>query len=156
DHGLNAPHLQGGPTRTSRALAIVHGAIFDAINTIDGSYTPWFVHDVHASSGASIDAAAAQAAHDTLVALYPYQRATFDQALAEDLSRAGSGGIKQGAKVGQAVAAEILAARAHDGSDVNNTYTPGNLPGQWRPDPLHPNQTALGPDWGQVTTFGVS
>src|SRR5262245_52035717 len=40
DHGLGAPHLHGGPTRASRALAIVHAAIYDAVNTIDGSYTP--------------------------------------------------------------------------------------------------------------------
>src|SRR5207245_11042878 len=72
DHGLNAPRLQFGPTRVGRVMAIVQGAIFDAVNAIDRSYTPYLVSDVHASRGASIEAAAAQAGHDTLAALYPY------------------------------------------------------------------------------------
>src|SRR4051812_34115448 len=84
DHGIGAPHLQAGPTGASRALAIIHAAIFDAVNAIDKTYTPYLVNDVHASSGASIEAAAAQAGHDTLVSLYPYLKSTFDQALASD------------------------------------------------------------------------
>src|SRR4051812_8319505 len=80
DHGIGAPHLQAGPTGASRALAIVHSAIYDAVNAIDGSYTPYLVTDVKASSGASIEAAAAQAGHDTLVALYPYLKPMFDTA----------------------------------------------------------------------------
>src|SRR5690242_14543857 len=64
DHGIGAPNLQVGPTRTARAMAIESAAVFDAVNTIDGSYAPYLVKDVKASKGASIDAAAAQAAHD--------------------------------------------------------------------------------------------
>src|SRR5882672_9259428 len=75
---------QFGPGRTSRALAIVHIAIFDAVNAIAGgcrSYTGL----PPASPGASMDAAVAQAAHDALVALFPSQTASFDARLAEDL-----------------------------------------------------------------------
>src|SRR5438477_11060733 len=59
DHGVNAPHIQGGPTRTARAMGIESAAVFDAANTIDGSYTPYLVKDVKASKGASIEAAIA-------------------------------------------------------------------------------------------------
>src|SRR5438105_11520369 len=43
DHGLNAPRLQFGPTRVGRVMAIVQAAIFDAVNAIDRSYTPYLV-----------------------------------------------------------------------------------------------------------------
>src|SRR5258708_36131040 len=82
DHAIGAPGLQFGPTRTARALAIESIAVFDAVNAIDGSYTSYQVTDVKASKGASIEAAAAQAAHDTLASLYPYLSGMFDQALA--------------------------------------------------------------------------
>src|SRR5689334_4157589 len=62
--GTGAPADQAGPTRGSRALAIVQAAIFDAVNSIDGSHTPYLIR-VKASRGASIEAAAARAAHDT-------------------------------------------------------------------------------------------
>ena len=61
----------------SRNMALVHVAMFDAVNAIDRSYEPYDA-DVHASRGASPEAAAAQAAHDTLVALYPSRQAIFD------------------------------------------------------------------------------
>ena len=112
DHGVGAPHLQAGPGPSSRALAIVQGAIFDAVNAIAKKYTPWLVSDVRAVPGASTEAAAAQAGHDTLVSLYPYLSSMFDQALANNLKHAAPGAAKLGAKVGQAVAAEVLAARA--------------------------------------------
>src|SRR5438552_1540642 len=155
DHGIGAPHLQGGPTATSRALAIVHGAIYDAVNAIDRSYTPWLVTDVKPLKGSSIEAAAAQAAHDTLLSLYPYLQSMFDSALAADLSTIGPKPRANGVAVGQAVASEILAARANDGSSGPMNFTPSDQPGQWRPDPLHPTQMALGPQWGQVAPFGM-
>src|SRR5256714_3303939 len=77
---------QLGPGRSSRAMAIVHIAIFDAINAILGGYQSYtgiesVPHPV------LIRAAVAQAAHDTLVSLYPSQKASFDQELADDLLR---------------------------------------------------------------------
>ena len=54
----------------SRNLALVHTAMFDAVNAIDRSYEP-YAADVHASRGASQVAAASQAARDTMAALYP-------------------------------------------------------------------------------------
>src|SRR5213595_3277509 len=100
--GVAAPADQGGPARASRALAIVQAAVYDAVNTIDGSYTPYLVTDVKPPKGASIEAAAAQAGHDTLVSLYPYLQSMFDSALAADLAHIPSAKAKAGVAVGTA------------------------------------------------------
>src|SRR5262249_42002746 len=68
------PNDQAGPTRSSRALAIEHAAMFDAWNSINSRYTPYLTMAPNADN-ASDEAAVAQAAHDTLVALYPHQQA---------------------------------------------------------------------------------
>jgi hypothetical protein len=160
DHALTAPGIQFGPTRTSRALAIESIAVYDSVNAITRSGTPFLVTDVHASAGASIEAAAAQAAHDTLSALYPYLKATmFDPTLAADLAGIAPGRAQQGIAVGKAVAQEVLAWRANDKSQIDAVDQPINyvyrdLPGQWRADPIHP-MPPLTPDWGQVTPFAV-
>src|SRR5262249_16412420 len=87
DHGLPAPGAPGdrvgeqfGPTRAGRALAIVHVAIFDAVNAIDRSYTSYLPTPAPPSS-TSMDAAIAQSAHDAIVALWPHQAASVDQEL---------------------------------------------------------------------------
>src|SRR5262249_31438712 len=129
--------LAGQPPRVplARNLALVHVAVFDAVNAIDRSYEPYAAH-VHASHGASPEAAAAKAAHDTLAALYPAQSATFDAALAQDLQGIPPGRARQGVAVGKEVARQILALRADDGSAAIMTYTPPNTdPGQWQPTP---------------------
>ncbi len=166
DYAIGAPGLQFGPTRTSRVLAIESIAVFDAVNAIDRSCAPFLVTDVHASAGASIEAAAAQAAYDTLSALYPHslypdlKPSLLDPTLAADLARIAPGPARQGIAVGHAVAQEVLADRANDGSQIDavgqpNTYVYGDLPGQWRADPLHSDFEPLTPDWGKVTPFAV-
>jgi hypothetical protein len=155
DHGADAPQLQFGPTRASRALAIESAAVFDAVNSIDRSYTPYLVQ-VDAPPDASIEAAAAYAAHDTLVALYPYQQDSFDVDLARSLVGIPDGPLAEGQVVGQYCAQAILAARANDGSDATMDYQYGQYPGQWRADPVNPNPPApLGPLWGYVTPFAI-
>src|SRR5437867_5779813 len=84
DYAVGAIPDQEGPTRTSRALAIVHAAIYDAVNAVDGSFTP-YLFTGRAQPGTSLEAAAAQAGHDTLVSLFPHQQATFNAALAGSL-----------------------------------------------------------------------
>src|SRR5688572_26485826 len=119
----------------ARNMALVHVAMFDAVNAIDRSYEPYFA-DVHASRGASKEAAAAQAAHDTLAALYPSWQAIFDAALAEDLAGIPRGQARQGIAIGQEVAQQILTLRSDDGSSAIVSYTPpNNDPGQWQPTP---------------------
>jgi hypothetical protein len=153
DSFLGASAKQAGPTRASRALGIVQAAVFDAVNSIDRSYDPYLV-EVNAPRDASITAAAAQAAHDTLVSLFPDYQPTLDARLAANLAGVGSVVSRvEGELVGHITAAAILAVRSHDGSEVAMPYTPGTQPGQWQPDPLHPNQQALGSLWGSVTPF---
>src|SRR6478609_7556301 len=79
----------------SRALAITQAAVYDSVVAIDRSFEPYHAH-VHASRGASLEAAAAQAAHDTLAALFPGQAGTFDSALADDLVGIPPGRARQG------------------------------------------------------------
>ncbi len=155
DSYLGANARQAGPDRGSRALAIVQGAVYDAVNSIDGSYDPYLIK-VKAIKGASIDAAVAQAAHDALVSLYPDFQPQLDEKLAADLAEIGNSSARDaGVQVGQTVAAAILTARANDGSDLPMHYDLNPKLGAWRPDPLHPNQMPVGPEWGSVTPFAI-
>jgi hypothetical protein len=118
----------------SRDAAIVHAAVYDAVNTIDQSYTPLFA-DVQAPRGASLEAAAAQAAHDALAELFPPQQGMFDAALAADLAAIPPGRARLGVAVGHEAARQILAWRSTDGSvpDPNAPpYVPGTDPGDWQ------------------------
>src|SRR5947209_9742939 len=89
---------KSNPLVASRALAITQAAVYDAVNAIDRSFASYFAH-VHASAGASLNAAAAQAAHDTLAALFPSQAGTFDTALTADLVGIPPGLARQGIEV---------------------------------------------------------
>lgn len=155
DLAIGHPPEQGGPTRGARALAIVQAAVYDSVNSIDQSYQP-YKFKVAAAPGASIDAAAAQAAHDTLVALFPSFKTRLDGLLATDLALLPSGPAAAGVNVGKSVAAQMLALRANDHSNDPMPYTPTNLPGHWSSDPLHPGQQALTPGWGNVTPFTMN
>jgi hypothetical protein len=149
---------QLGPGRASRAMAIVHIAIFDAVNAIEGGYKS-YTGLRSARNGTSVDAAIAQAAHDTLVSLYPSQTADFDEALAEDLGHIRGGRSKtDGIALGQQSAAAILALRAADHSQhaearIGINFFPGNGAGKWRQDPISLIPLALGAHWGEVTPF---
>src|SRR5205823_6953484 len=107
-----------------------------------------------APSGARPDAAAAQAGHDTLVALYPKWKAAHHQQLASQLAAVPDGaGKQQGIQVGQAVAARLITIRANDGSAATPPpFVPGNQPGNYRLTP--PKFVApVFTNWGNVTPF---
>src|SRR5439155_20877690 len=108
---------QLGPRRASRAIAIVHIAMFDTMNAVVGEYQSYT--GLRAPVGAlSMQAAISQAAHDTLTALFSAQKASFDAFLAEDLSEIKNEREKaSGIDLGQRAAASILALRANDGSE---------------------------------------
>lgn len=143
------------PPKAARVLAMVHVAMFDAVNLIDGGCEPYLELDFGAPRGASLEAAAAAAAHAVLVAAYPGQAATFDGALEASLTALPDGRAKDdGVAVGQAVGAAILAERADDGAATAVTYTPGTEPGDWRPTPPAFAPAAL-PQWPNVKPFCV-
>ncbi len=124
------------PERGLIRLAMVHIAIYDAVNAIDGY--PFQAYGVHPTviSPASADAAVAAAAHDILVALFPAQQAALDAKYAASLSTIADGPAKSnGIAVGQQTAAGILTLRANDGRDAVVSYSPGSGPGVWAPTP---------------------
>lgn len=151
---------QFGPCRASRAMAIVHIAIFDAVNAIAGGYHGYT--DLPAADpDTSMDAAVAQAAHDTLVVLFPSQQASMDALLAEDLDQLQDQGYQEkerGIDLGRRAAVEILALRADDGSDYaeprwDQGYYTGNQAGVWREDPIGQQPIALGAYWYKCKPF---
>jgi len=120
---------------TVRPYALMHLAVFEALNSIDAVYLP-YADRVDAAPGASRQAAAAQAAHDVLAALYPAQRATFNAALEATLSRVSGEAGRDGARIGAAAASAILKLREADGwTRVPPPFLLPNLPGYWRPTP---------------------
>ena len=149
---------QLGPTRASRAMAIVHIAIFDSVNAILGGYQS-YTGIQNVKPPVSLDAAVAQAAHDTLAALYPSQAPAFDSLLADDLAKISNKNERaNGVSLGQSAAAAILALRANDGSQVPEPhfgvdYFPNQMPGYWRQDPISLIPVALGAHWGDCKTF---
>jgi len=130
----------------SRGMAMVEGAVYDAVNAIDGSYRPYLLdlHAVGAQPWFSKDAAAATAAHDVLVAIAPAQTAALDAALATTLATSKDHFEAEGAAVGAAAAAAMLAFRMHDGflAPFDFSLVIGPDPGDWRPV----TPTALDPD----------
>jgi hypothetical protein len=150
---------QLGPGRASRAMAIVHIAIHDAVNSILGGYES-YSRVPRARPGASVDAAIAHAAHDTLVSVFPSQKPLFDDLLGQDLARiqAGAQALERGAEAGRRAAAAIVALRQGDGSDhgepsMGGDYVPDPAPGVWRQDPIGQAPIALGAYWGKVKPF---
>jgi len=161
---LGDPRVFGeqlGPGRSARAMAVVHIAIFDAINAIQGRYSTYTgiprVHD-----DTSVDSAIAQAAHDTLVVMFPSQQAAFDQQLVEDLADIPDSPAKtRGITLGSGAAAAILEMRSNDGSahaepvlvQDGGDWITSNNPGRWRQDPISLIRLALGGHWGEVEPF---
>jgi hypothetical protein len=149
---------QLGPGRAARAMAIVHIAIFDVFNALYPRYESYTrVRATHWP--VSLNAAVAQAAHDTLVALFPSQTAAMNGYLTEDLNRVHNWLERQnGIELGRRVAARILAMRNQDGSEipeplVGSEWPTSDLPGHWRQDPISLIPLALGAHWGACRPF---
>ena len=123
-------------------MAMVHGAIYDAVNAIDGGHQPFLPDLQPASPSASVDAAVATAGHDVLVGLVtdpPLPEAVvtrLDGLYEEALAAIPDGADKtDGIAAGAAAAAAMLAARADDGRYVPFSHPVGDQPGEWRPTP---------------------
>ena len=111
------------PPIASRSLAIVHVAIYDAVNGIARTHEPYLVPSA-VSASASRVAAASAAAHQTLVSLFPSHTSTFNGLHATILAGIPNGPQKtNGITWGEFVATQILAARANDGSNADCSAT---------------------------------
>jgi hypothetical protein len=136
------------PFAGTRVMAIMHTAMFDAINSIEGRYTP-YKFKVAAPAGSSSAAAGAAAAHATLVALFPEQKAALDAAYAATLAQVPDGARRTaGIAVGEEVAAKVLAWRASDGANAPNTYRPVTTPGAYITTTL-----PVGTQWVSMTPW---
>lgn len=149
-----------GPGRSSRAMAIVHIAMFDALAAIHGGYKTYTgLTRIGNSTTISAEAAVVQAAHDTLIAMFPSQQASFAHELQVSMDQIPAGPVRMhGRMVGANAAKKILEARSHDGSDyaeprMGKEYTPSDQPGDWRADPISGSEVALGAKWGAVQPF---
>ncbi len=142
------------PPEASRTLAIVHSAILDAVNAIDG--TPGRYVSLPAQPSTSALAAVASAAHRVLSHEFPAQQSALDAKLAQSLGQVPTGqGKTNGIALGRAIADAILALREHDGYDAFKEYFGGTNPGQWQATaPMY--DVALLPQWGDIKTFVVS
>jgi hypothetical protein len=145
----------GGTVVESRTLAIVHIAMHDALNSIRPRYHT-YAYGARNSNKASLDAALAAAAHDTLVARVVAAKVPgVEAAYAEALARIPDGQDKDdGIAAGRAAAAAILALRAADPPFDFGPYTPGPNPGDYQ---FTPGFTfAAGTKWGDQPLFSTS
>ena len=140
------------PPVHARVMAAMHGAIYDAINSIEPRYET-YRFPVEAPAGASKDAAVAAAAYSVLAALVPSQKATLDSALAQTLAKISDERSKaDGILVGKTVAEGMLAWRAKDNFDVKAVDNPGTGAGVWQRTPPGFAPGVL-PQMGGVTPF---
>jgi hypothetical protein len=124
------------PPDGARTMAMVHVAMFDALDAIDRRYRPVAFH-ARAPASASGEAAAALAAFTVLAALFPDQRPALEEARSESLAAIPEGEPKAaGIAVGEAAAAACLEARAGDGAGLPERYRPRTLPGVYVPTAL--------------------
>jgi len=130
DVAVQGPNVQG------RSFAMVHGAIYDAVNAIAGKpYQPYLVAP-RASGTESMDAAVAASAYRVLLWLFPAQQAALQAQYDQYLAGIPDGTSKQaGIAIGDQAAAAMIAARQNDGAFGPQTWVVGTQPGQWRPTP---------------------
>ncbi|HEY6402050.1 MAG TPA: vanadium-dependent haloperoxidase [Blastocatellia bacterium] len=116
-------------------MAIVHAAVYDAVQAIDKRFKPY--HVVIPGASGSPEAATAKAAHDILVNLFPAQTMVLDETYARYLSNHGLSPSDPGVAVGEFAAERIIALRADDGRFPPNQvpFIGGTGPGEWRPTP---------------------
>lgn len=125
--------LPAGGLAPPRHYAMLHVAMFDAINSIERTHRPYRVA-IAAPRGGSPEIAAAQAARDILAAQFPSHQTTFDKALAARIGKSYPHQVYASTKVGKAVAAAVLTWRADDGwSDPPEPYAQPELPGLYQP-----------------------
>src|SRR5215472_14124141 len=151
---VRTPGAQPATVHPTRSFAIMHAAIYDAVNAIDGTHKPYLVR-LSASHFASQEAAAAAAAHEVLVKLYPSFQGTLDTEFQAALAQLPKGGQVDGISIGKTVADRILALRANDGSNAQPIhYVFGSATGDYQSTPPFPPQPQF-THWSRVTPFAL-
>ena len=139
------------PPQAERVIASVHVAMFDAVNSIAPRYRPYLVLATPPKGG-SKEAAAAVAAGTVLAGLIPEETEALNTAMASYLATISQGAAKSdGIKIGQDVAARIVAERKVDGSDAPDAYRPKTRPGMYVPTPITASSM-----WPNVKPFAMT
>jgi hypothetical protein len=154
---VRTPGAQPATIHPTRSFAILHAAIYDAVNAIDRTHRPYSTHLTDASKLASQDAAAGAAAHDVLVALYPAFKSALDADLQQSLAQIPNGeGKAEGIRIGQTVAQNILALRSKDGSNAPPIpFAFGDAPGDYQSTPPNFPPQPQFTHWSRVTPFAL-
>jgi hypothetical protein len=125
----------GAPAQ--REMAMVHVAMFEAVNAIERRYRPYLSQQLTAPKTTSQEAAAATAAGTVLAGLHPDAAADIKAALASYLAAVPDGEAKSdGIKLGEAAGTQVLQARANDGANAPDAYRPKTKPGVYVPTPI--------------------
>jgi hypothetical protein len=139
------------PPQAERVMASVHVAMFDAINSIERRYQPYLLQ-LPTPKETSRQAAAAAAAGAVLAGLHPDAAEEIKAALTEYLVAVPAGADEaEGIKLGEAVAAKVLAARANDGAAAPDAYRPKTKPGVYVPTSITASSM-----WPNVTPFAMT
>ena len=139
------------PYMAQRMMGIVHIAMFDAVNSIERRYQPYLVQ-LPAASTTSKEAAAAAAAAAVLATIDAKTASEMKVALATYLASTPDGEAKSdGVRLGAAVAARVLEARANDGSDAPDAYRPRTTPGVYVPTAI-----TLSSMWPNMKPFAMA
>jgi PAP2 superfamily protein len=150
---------QPATVHPTRSFAIMHAAIYDAVNAIARRHAPYLVRLSHVSRFASEDAAAASAAHEVLVTLYPTFQAMLDNQLQQSLAVIPDGADKtEGLGIGTTVADEILKLRSDDGSTATPipfVFTNPPAPGAYQSTPPNFPKQPQFTHWAGVTPFAL-
>jgi len=154
---VRTPGAQPATIHPTRSFAIMHAAIYDAVNAIDKTHTPYLFDLTGVSQSVSQEAAAAAAAHEVLVALYPGFQAMLDAQLQQSLAQIPDGaGKADGIIIGQTVADRILALRSNDGSNAAPLpYVFGNAPGDYQSTPPNFPKQPQFTHWSHVAPFAL-
>jgi len=156
---VRTPGAQPATVHPTRSFAILHAAIYDAVNAIDRSHKPYFLHLTSVSQFASEDAAAASAAHEVLLTLYPNFQPMLDAQLQQSLALIPEGADKtEGIAIGRTVADQILALRSNDGSSASPipfVFTNPPVPGDYQSTPPNFPKQPQFTHWSHVTPFAL-
>lgn len=142
------------PTLAGRGLAILHTAIYDAVNSVERTHQPFFV-DLIAPPGTSAEAAASAAAREVMVKTFPTESARYEQAFSDFLKGFPPGkSLDDALALGKLVADRILEWRNGDGATTSVPYIPNSEPGHWRRTPplVRPPDS---PQWMWVEPFAM-
>jgi hypothetical protein len=155
---VRTPGAQPATIHPTRSFAIMHAAIYDAVNSIDKGHSSYAIELTGVSPLASQDAAAATAAHDVLVTLYPRFQTILEVALQQSLASIPEDEHKaEGITVGQTVAGRMLDLRSQDGSGAKPIpYVFGDKPGDYQSTPPNFPPQPQFTHWARVTPFTLA